>query len=54
MNLDNPGNPDGDSSEFDMNYVPHKPQEADFDVALSNSFGFGGTNASLCFTKFKD
>jgi len=37
-----------------MNYVANKPQEADINVALSNSFGFGGTNASLCFVKYKE
>ncbi|KAI9753007.1 MAG: Mitochondrial beta-keto-acyl synthase [Lichina confinis] len=38
---------------FDCNYVPRVPQARVVDVALSNSFGFGGTNASLCFTKWK-
>lgn len=38
---------------FDCNYVPRTPQARVVDVALSNSFGFGGTNASLCFTKWK-
>ena len=32
-----------------LNYVPNKPQAAKIDYALSNSFGFGGTNGSLVF-----
>lgn len=38
---------------FEFNYVPNQAQERKTDVVLSNSFGFGGTNASLCFTKFR-
>jgi 3-oxoacyl-[acyl-carrier-protein] synthase II len=33
--------------------VPHTAQEFEIDHALSNSFGFGGTNGSLVFSKFK-
>ncbi|KAG0127381.1 thiolase-like protein [Tuber indicum] len=39
------------TEEFDCNYVPLKTQSEKVDVAISNSFGFGGTNASLCFSK---
>ncbi|MBT9330918.1 beta-ketoacyl-ACP synthase II [Paracidobacterium acidisoli] len=36
-----------------LNYVPNTPQEAKIDVALSNSFGFGGTNGSLVFRRWE-
>lgn len=39
------------TEEFDCNYVPNEPQQQRVDVALTNSFGFGGTNASLCFSR---
>ncbi|AWN46240.1 beta-ketoacyl-[acyl-carrier-protein] synthase II [Methylobacterium terrae] len=41
LNLDNP------SVETAIDLVPHKAQKRTVDIALSNSFGFGGTNASL-------
>ena len=44
---------DVEGKEFDCNYVPGGMQKKDVDVVLSNSFGFGGTNASLCFRKYK-
>jgi 3-oxoacyl-[acyl-carrier-protein] synthase II len=47
INLDNP------DPECDLNYVPHKPVKADIRYALSNSFGFGGTNACLLFKKYE-
>ena len=46
INLDNP------SVETEIDLVPHKPRERRIDVALSNSFGFGGTNASLIFQRY--
>ena len=48
LNLMNPGDP---QEEFNCNYVTRSAQQKDVRVAMSNSFGFGGTNASLCFTK---
>ncbi|MBD8875264.1 beta-ketoacyl-ACP synthase II [Roseibium polysiphoniae] len=45
INLDNP------SIETEIDLVAHKPKAMNIDVALSNSFGFGGTNASLVFKK---
>ncbi|MBS7545924.1 beta-ketoacyl-ACP synthase II [Ancylobacter oerskovii] len=46
INLDNP------SMETPIDLVPHTPRERPVDYALSNSFGFGGTNASLVFKRF--
>jgi 3-oxoacyl-[acyl-carrier-protein] synthase II len=37
-----------------LNYVPLKPQTAKIDYALSNSFGFGGTNGSLVFRRWTE
>jgi 3-oxoacyl-[acyl-carrier-protein] synthase II len=37
-----------------LNYVPNKPQKAKIDYALSNSFGFGGTNGSLVFKRWTE
>ena len=45
LNLDNP------SEGCDIDLVPHKAKERKIDYALSNSFGFGGTNASLVFSR---
>ena len=48
INLDNP------SVATALDLVPHKPRERAVNVVLSNSFGFGGTNASLVFRRLPD
>jgi|BAT26904.1 3-oxoacyl-[acyl-carrier-protein] synthase II len=48
LNLDNP------SVETKIDLVPHEKREKRIDVALSNSFGFGGTNASLVLRRVAD
>ncbi len=40
--------------DCDLNYVPNAPQKKHIHVALSNTFGFGGHNASLLFKKYSD
>ena len=48
INLDNQ-----DEEVANLNYVPHKAQKAEIHAALTNSFGFGGHNATLIFKEVK-
>ena len=48
INLENP------DPECDLDYVPGEARGAKVEASLSNSFGFGGTNASLIFKRFTD
>jgi 3-oxoacyl-[acyl-carrier-protein] synthase II len=47
INLDNP------DPECDLDYVPHRKREMKIEYALSNSFGFGGTNGALLFKRYE-
>ena len=47
INLDHP------DEHCDLDYIPHKSRALKIGYALSNSFGFGGTNAALLFKKFE-
>jgi 3-oxoacyl-[acyl-carrier-protein] synthase II len=47
INLDNP------DPECDLDYIPNKSRHVQVEVAMSNSFGFGGTNACLIFKRFR-
>lgn len=47
INLDNP------DEACDLDYVPHTARAAKVEIAVSNSFGFGGTNGSLVFRAFR-
>ncbi|AJY76530.1 beta-ketoacyl-ACP synthase II [Paenibacillus beijingensis] len=46
-------NLDDQDPECDLDYVPNKPREADVRIALSNSFGFGGHNATIVMKKYE-
>jgi 3-oxoacyl-[acyl-carrier-protein] synthase II len=46
INLDNP------DPDLDLDYVPNKSRQKEIQVAMSNSFGFGGHNATLIFKKY--
>jgi 3-oxoacyl-[acyl-carrier-protein] synthase II len=48
INLENP------DPECDLDCVPNRARQAEVRYALSNSFGFGGTNGSLLFKRFED
>ena len=48
INLEKPG------EGCDLDYVPNTARETNVNIAISNSFGFGGTNGSLVFRKFTD
>ena len=47
INFDNPG------EECDLDYVPHVSRKKDVEFAMTNSFGFGGTNGSLVLKKYR-
>ena len=39
--------------ECDLDYVPNQPRQKAVEYAISNGFGFGGTNAALVFAKYQ-
>jgi 3-oxoacyl-[acyl-carrier-protein] synthase II len=47
INLDNPG------ADCDLDYIPHEARRKAVDVALTNSFGFGGQNIALILSRFR-
>jgi 3-oxoacyl-[acyl-carrier-protein] synthase II len=48
MNLENP------DPECDLDYVPNQARKAEMEYAMSNSFGFGGTNGALLFRRWNE
>ena len=47
-------NYDTPDPDCDLDYVPNEPRYAEVEYALSNSFGFGGTNAALLFKRYEE
>lgn len=47
-------NLDNQDPACDLDYVPHKPRDAKLNVVLSNSFGFGGHNATIIMRKYAE
>ncbi len=47
-------NYDTPDPDCDLDYVPNQPRETKVEYALSNSFGFGGTNAALLFKRYAE
>jgi 3-oxoacyl-[acyl-carrier-protein] synthase II len=47
LNLDEPG------EGCDLDFVPHHPRQVDLEYALTNSFGFGGTNGAVILKRFE-
>ncbi len=47
INLENP------DPECDLDYIPNTARKTPVEIAMSNSFGFGGTNATLIFKKYR-
>ncbi|HXU43945.1 MAG TPA: beta-ketoacyl-ACP synthase II [Thermoanaerobaculia bacterium] len=48
LNLDHP------DEECDLDFVPHHPRPADLEYAISNSFGFGGTNGAVILRRYSE
>ena len=48
LNLDEPG------EGCDLDFVPHKPRQVELECALTNSFGFGGTNGAVIMKRFSE